>query len=235
MKNIRIGITDCNRYADYEKWMKNEEGVEVIKLGYMEKNLHEVENCDGIVLSGGEDIHPVLYDKPEYLNYCHLQNMDKKRDEFEWKVLQYSQDKKLPVLGICRGLQLANIFYKGTLIPENMAFGKEDHSKFNENLDRYHPVQVRPETMLHRIVGTDTGQINSAHHQSIDVLGQGLAVNSFSEDGVIEGLESTDPERNPFLLLVQWHPERMSDRQSVFSFNIKRSFLDAVRKKIIKD
>src|SRR5688500_11890614 len=103
MKKIRIGITDCNRYTDYEKWMKNEEGVEVIRLGYMENNLQEVENCDDIVLPGEEDIQPALYKKQEYLNYCNLQNMDKKRDEFEWKPLQNSQEKKPPVLGTCRG------------------------------------------------------------------------------------------------------------------------------------
>lgn len=234
MKKITIGITDCARYAEYERWMKIEPGVEIIRLGYMENNLYELEKCDGIILSGGEDIHPSLYHKPEYIDYCHADNMDIKRDEFEWEALHSSQDKNLPVLGICRGLQLVNIFYKGTLIPEILDYGKEDHTKFNESHDRYHTVKVMPQTLLHKIVGTASGTVNSSHHQGIDKIGQGLTVNSFSEDGIIEGLERMDPGKSPFLLLVQWHPERMMDSQSPFSKNIKNRFLEAVRNENIK-
>ena len=73
------------------------------------------------------------------------------------------------------------------------------------------------------------GEINSAHHQSADKIGQGLTGNAASDDGVVEGLERVQQDGKPFLLLVQWHPERMSNLESNFSRNIKNKFLETVR------
>jgi putative glutamine amidotransferase len=229
MKKIVIGITDCSKYPNYEKWILNEPDVEVIRLSHKSNNLKEIEKCDGIVLSGGEDMHPRFYNKPEYMDYCH--EIDEQRDEFEWKVLEYTEHKKLPLLGICRGLQVANVFYGGTLVPDIPAFGKFNHSRFSDN-DRYHAVQVDANSELRKIVGAEMGEINSAHHQSADLVGKGLVVNSISPDGIIEGIERKEKNEQPFFQLVQWHPERMTDLQNPFSKNIKLSFLNAVRFKV---
>lgn len=226
MKNkITIGITDCGKFTNYEKWIAAEAGTTVIKLSHHTNNFNDLEKCDGIVLSGGEDLHPRYYNKKEYVEFCH--EIDEKRDEFEWKVMEYVEKNKLPLLGICRGLQVANVFFGGTLLPDIPSFGKFNHSKSAAG-DRYHEVLVDPNSQLQKIAGTSVGEINSAHHQSADLIGKGLVSNAISPDGVIEGLERTDKENQPFLLLVQWHPERMTDQQSKFSKNVKQRFLEAV-------
>ena len=224
--SITIGITDCSKYANYEQWIMAEAGVKVIKLSPAENNLKDIEKCDGIILSGGEDIHPRYYKKPEYVDYCG--EIDEARDAFEWRVLEYTEKKKLPLLGICRGLQVANVFYGGTLVPDIPAFGKFNHSKFPDK-DRYHMIRVDADSELRKIAGSETGEINSSHHQSADLIGKGLVANSFSPDGVVEGIERKEKTGKPFLQLVQWHPERMTDLLNPFSRNIKMSFLDAVR------
>jgi len=144
-------------------------------------------------------------------------------------VLEYSQQHQLPVLGICRGLQIANVFAGGTLLPDIVANGNADHTKLGEGSDRYHSVSIKENSLLQEIVGSKMGEINSAHHQSADKIGQGLTGNAASEDGVVEGLERVQQDGKPFLLLVQWHPERMSNLESNFSRNIKNKFLETVR------
>jgi len=224
-KKIVIGITDCSKYNNYEQWVKDEEGVQVIKLSYKDNNLVDVEKRDGVILSGGEDVHPRFYNKLEYLPYC--DEIDERRDEFELKVLEYTESKQIPLLGICRGLQVANVFFGGTLVPDIPAFGRFNHSKFPEK-DRYHTIQVDANSDLKKIAG-DIGEINSAHHQSAELVGKGLVSNAISPDGIIEGIERKNKTGKSFLQLVQWHPERMTDLQNPFSKNIKLSFLEAVR------
>lgn len=225
MKTLVIGITDCSKFPNYEKWILSEAGTHVIKLSHKENNLKDIERCDGIILSGGEDVHPRFYNKPEYLDYCN--EVDEQRDEFELKVLEYVEGNKLPLLGICRGLQVANVFYGGTLIPDIPAFGRFNHSRFSDN-DRYHAVQIDANSELRRIIGTEKGEANSAHHQSADLIGKDLVVNAISPDGIVEGIERKNVEGKPFFQLVQWHPERMLDLHNPFSVNVKLAFLKAV-------
>ena len=229
MKNIVIGITDCAKYLNYERWIRDQPGVEIIKLSYDENNFNDIERCNGIMLTGGNDINPRLYNQPEYLPYCDPKDIDEKRDEFEWKVMQHTEEKQLPVLGICRGLQFVNIFLGGTLVPDIPAFGKFNHDKFKEGYDRDHLVEVDKNSLLYKITGQEKGEINSAHHQSTDMPGYGLVVNALSPDGIIEGMERKEVDGKSYLMLVQWHPERMKDLESIFSKNIRHSFLDAVR------
>jgi putative glutamine amidotransferase len=226
MKKIIVGITDCSRYPNYEKWITDEPGVDVIRLSYRDNNFQDIKKCHGILLTGGEDVHPKFYNKPEYSNYC--EKIDEERDQFEKRVIEYSQEKELPVLGICRGLQIANVFFGGQLIPDILHFKNSNHTKDRDS-DKYHDVQVKKDSLLREIVGVEKGEINSAHHQSADKIGADLAINATSNDGIIEGLERKDAGGKPFLLLVQWHPERMKDQSSMFSKNIKKSFLQAVR------
>jgi putative glutamine amidotransferase len=228
-KKITIGITSCSKYENYEKWFTQDPSVEVIMLSWKNRNYEDIKKCEGIVLSGGEDVHPKFYNKPEFLPMLDPKDIIEARDEFELKVIEETMKSKLPLLGICRGLQIANVYFKGTLIPDLPAVGKDNHAK-EEGYDQRHELTVEPGTLLSRVVLAKQGEVNSAHHQAADKIGEGLKVNSISSNGVVEGLERKDPEGKPFLLLVQWHPERMKDADSTFSQNIREVFISEVRK-----
>jgi len=231
-KKLTIGVAAGRKYENYAKWLTQKPEVDIIKLGYEENNLDKVSLCKGILLTGGEDVHPRFYGKPTYVDQFRLDDLDEKRDEFEMKILAYAHKRRLPLLGICRGLQITNVFLGGTLVPDTMAFGRSDHRKMQEGNDRTHPIWLPEGTLLGSIVGTTRGEVNSAHHQSIELLGEGLAMNSVAPDGILEGAEIRDQDQHPFLMLVQWHPERMPDQSSPFSKNIRDSFLDAVAKAV---
>lgn len=232
MKNIVIGISEGSKYFNYENWFKDEPGVEIIKLSYQLDNFNDVEKCNGIILSGGNDINPRLYNQPDFLAYVNPKDIDEKRDEFEWQIIKYTQENQKPLLGICRGLQIVNVYFGGTLVPDIPAFGKFNHGKFKEGDDRKHLVNIDPNSALYKIISEEKGEVNSAHHQSVDMPGFDLVVNALSPDGIIEGIERREPEGKSFLMLVQWHPERMENQESRFAKSIKHNFIDTVRQTI---
>jgi putative glutamine amidotransferase len=223
-----IGVLDCSKYDAYANWIATDANVEVVKLGYALDNFLDIHKCDGILLTGGEDVHPKFYNKMEYLPLCHEYDMDERRDEFELKVIDYIQKNQLPLLGICRGLQITNVYFGGTLIPDIPTNGKPDHSKLND-IDRYHQIKTNAGSQLFDIVGKEEGEVNSAHHQSADRIGTGLKVCATSSDGIIEALEREQPDSKSFLMLVQWHPERMIDQQNPFTKKIKHAFLESIK------
>ncbi len=227
---ITIGITDCGeKHQIYEKWiLYRNDNIEIIKLGYRQGNLEEISKCDGILLTGGEDVHPRFYNKPENLPLCNPDFIDEQRDEFEWKVCEYVFDNKIPLLGICRGLQFVNVFLGGTLIADIPSIGKNNHSKYYEGKDRYHQIAVFPESDLAKIVGVNAGIINSAHHQSVDLPASNLVVNALSEDGIVEGVEWEKPNDHS-MTLVQWHPERIEDFENPFNRRIREVFIEAAK------
>lgn len=226
---IIIGVIDCSKFSIYRDWVLSyDHRVEVIQLGYKLDNFEEIKNCQGIVLTGGEDVHPRFYNRSEYYPYCHADDVDERRDEFEFKVLAYTEENHIPVLGICRGIQVGNVFFGGTLIPDIATWGKFDHSKMPDKSDRYHDILINPSSWLKQIVQTDHGLVNSNHHQSTDQIGKGLVVSARSPDGIAEAIERLEPAGKSFLLLVQWHPERLNDQQSVFSKNLHIAFIDAI-------
>jgi putative glutamine amidotransferase len=241
---MKIGITDCGaKYPIYERWILSQSAVggvsniETVRLSYQLNNLEEIKQCDGIVLTGGEDIHPKYYGKTagdvsQALNLCNPDFMDEPRDEFEWKVCEYIFEKKLPVLGICRGLQLVNVFLGGTLIFDIPSVGKSEHSKLYEGQDRYHAVEILHDSELSKITNIVFGEINSAHHQSAKLIAKSLKINALSEDGIVEGLEFKT-KNEQFLMLVQWHPERIINAEyNCFSYKIRQSFIEHIKSKI---
>ena len=237
---MKIGITDCGaKYPIYERWILSQSptsgvsNIETVRLSYKENNFEQIKQCDGIVLTGGEDIHPKYYGKPEAINLCNSDFMDEQRDEFEWKVCEYIFEKKLPVLGICRGLQLVNVFLGGTLISDIPSVGKSDHSKFHEGQDRYHAVEVLHDSELSKITNIVFGEINSAHHQSADFIAKSLKINALSDDRIVEGLEWKDSNLEHYMMLVQWHPERIINaEENNFSYKIRQSFIENIQSKI---
>ena len=220
---MKIGLTFSeSNYANYPRWIKETDStIEIIELSYEVNNLQDVALCDAIIFTGGIDMDPIK--KVAYANAPKEFNLA--RDRFEMAVLAKALDKKKPILGICRGLQLINVYWGGSLHLDN----GEDKNKIHrrESEDKIHRIQVEKDSLFYSIVQQEFGNVNSAHHQSIDVLGLGLKAVAHSEDGVIEVIESANPDEQ-FLLAVQWHPERMEDLESPFSKNILRALLEKI-------
>lgn len=224
--SIRIGITEtATNYAFYPEWIKGaDENIEIIELSFTRGNTQDVSQCDGVVLSGGVDIHPGFHCSNYSLHYPFAPDeFSVKRDEFELAVLEKALGLKIPVLGICRGLQLINSYFMGSL---NLDNGELNATHKKETKDKKHSVHVEEGTLLYSIVKHKKGVINSAHHQSINKLGDGLKVSARAEDGIIEAIEYATL-KNHFLLAVQWHPERIEDAENPFAQNIREAFLNA--------
>jgi putative glutamine amidotransferase len=226
---LRIGITDCGKFDNYRRWMEMEVGVEVVKLSFHMQNASDLDSCAGILFSGGEDLHPKLYGKPEFVKEYGLKEIIPARDHFEYGMIEKAFDQKKPVLGICRGLQLINVYLGGNLVPDiHTLFHSTAHGKVN-GLDQTHFIRVEPDTMLHDICGQELGIVNSAHHQSADQPAGTLKISAFSEPSIVEAMEWKEKVNKSWLLMVQWHPERMSDLSSPFSTFVKAAFLEACR------
>jgi putative glutamine amidotransferase len=159
---------------------------------------------DGLVLSGGEDVAPERYGAPAHPA---LGSVDPVRDAFEIELFRDARERELPVLAICRGIQLVNVALGGSLwqdIPSERP-GALPHTQPGSRDDRTHPVKVVPGTCLARAIGATRLEVNSFHHQSIRDLAPGLLVSASAPDGEIEAAESRPGD--PWLLAVQWHPE----------------------------
>ena len=227
MKRIGVTTSDTN-FQNYPNWISGE-GVEVVQLSYTEKNIQDFDSCDGFVLTGGIDIHPAFYQN-DRVDYPNTTVFNESRDLFEMQVFEYARQQNKPVLAICRGLQLVNIALGGNLIQDLQENGFTNHRKGPDG-DREHKIEVHAGTLLAQIAGVQHGFVNSAHHQGLDQIADGLKVSAFSEDGVVEAIEYKDANK-PFLLAVQWHPERIQIPSSnlAFSQNIRSAFIDAMLK-----
>jgi putative glutamine amidotransferase len=232
MKNkIRVGIADCGKYENYRRWIEATGDAEAVKLSYLLGNAEEIGGCDGLVLSGGEDVQPELYGKPEYVKEYGLKEIIPERDQCEFVLIRKALELGKPLLGICRGLQVANVYLGGSLIPDIPSLL---HSGFHSKIagvDQRHQIAIEPGSLLGQVSGVDAGEVNSAHHQSADRIAKGLKVTAFADSGIVEAMEWAEPEGRSWLLLVQWHPERMEDQDSPLSFRVRKAFLEVVEQK----
>lgn len=234
----KIGITYTRTNFDYyPAWFTKEDDVELVILSFEEDNEEDIYQCDGFVLTGGVDIDPSLYGgDDDYPN--RPAEFEPDRDAFEAKVYRYAKEKRLPVLGICRGFQLIHVLEGGGLeqdLEELNAFHK------SEGKDKQHIIGIAEGSMLHQITGQLSGMVNSAHHQWVGLSSMGIAMsaarvreNAWWKDGdafIYEGFEQYDRFTDPFLLCVQWHPERMPDKETnPLSYRIREYFIEEVKK-----
>jgi acyl-CoA reductase-like NAD-dependent aldehyde dehydrogenase/gamma-glutamyl-gamma-aminobutyrate hydrolase PuuD len=232
-KRIGISYTKTN-FHYYWNWLTRDDlkdDVELVELSFEKMNTGAIATCDGFILTGGVDIEPSLYDDNSSYDNA-PDSFQLERDLFEKEIFEYSQLYRLPLLGICRGMQLVNTLLGGKLI-QDLGEHNEIHKK--EKADKQHKVEVEARSLMNEIVNETAGFVNSAHHQAIhkNELGENLRPNAFScsEDETIEGLEFEDKSDRGFMLCVQWHPERMEGKdESPFSKNIKERFLEEIRK-----
>ncbi|MFL2661048.1 MAG: gamma-glutamyl-gamma-aminobutyrate hydrolase family protein [Alphaproteobacteria bacterium] len=183
---------------------------------------------NGLVITGGDfDIDPKLYGDKKTSSKV---SMKKDRTEFEFKIASQALKKKIPILGICGGQQLINVMLGGTLIqhiPDS--FNTEiNHEQKNPRDQGSHSVTIKKKSKLFQIVKNTTMFVNSAHHQAVDKLGKNLIASAFSDDGIIEGIETTT---NNYCLGVQWHPEFLIDKSDIKIF---KSLVTSAKKRIEK-
>lgn len=233
---MNIGITYTGNEAKhqfYVDWIKQHDAdIQVITLYPEKNNISDLVKCQGVVLSGGVDIHPEYFNAE--LNYANAPDTFKKqRDDFEFAIFEKAKNT-MPVLGICRGLQLVNVAQGGTLIQDLNNLNPYHRTLDSLKEDKVHGVVVMENTLLSGIVQNELkGKVTSAHHQAIDVLGKGLMINAVSiDDNIIEGIEWEDKTHKPFMLCVQWHPERMfriNEGNAALSMGIRNAFVNAAK------
>jgi putative glutamine amidotransferase len=231
---MKIGLTrteNPEKHQYYIDWLKENEDIEIVTLSANDNNLNEINDCDALILSGGTDIHPEFYGGS--LHYPKSpESWNSKRDLFELSLLQSALDQSKPVLGICRGLQLINVAFKGTLV-QNL--GVELNKIHEGNPDKSHTVNIEEGSLLHEIADCKKSEVNSAHHQSVDRPGEELTISAWSDEGVVEAVEWKYPAGKSFLLAMQWHPERMFKfnlENSSLSKTIRDRFISAIKKSI---
>ncbi|MBI3259048.1 MAG: gamma-glutamyl-gamma-aminobutyrate hydrolase family protein [Ignavibacteriae bacterium] len=224
---MKIAISRASgtaKYALYAHWLRLvEPSIEIIDLfvepEQAEKNLME---CSGLILTGGPDVNPEKYGKAERHDECFI---DEDRDSLEFPIFEKARELKLPILGICRGAQLINVALWGTLFVDIHTDHPSDiHHQSNMQGDSSHKIDVVAGSLLKKITKTSEGEVNSAHHQAIEYLSEHLRTSAESPDGMIEAFEWNEPTGKPFLLGVQWHPERL-EFDNVFSHRIAEHFI----------
>ena len=167
------------------------------------------EDYDGILFTGGEDVDPSFYGEEKQHENVHDH---RPRDEFEFSLLERALARRAPILGICRGVQMINVKFGGTLYQDMKedAEPQFEHRQTDAGKSRQEPTHsvlvTDAESSLGSIV-QGACRVNSLHHQAVKRVGRGLKVTARSEDGFVEAVESA--EEYPFLMAVQWHPEEM--------------------------
>jgi putative glutamine amidotransferase len=197
-KRVLIPFRHLNKLKPYEEAARAAGLDPVSKL--TEEPLR-VDDVAGVLLMGGTDVDPQLYGQeagPE------TDRPDRERDEIELDVIDQAIKQDLPILAICRGLQILNVYHGGTLI-QHLASSERHHPENGDRAAPVHEVIIEANSLLARIAGTARWSVNSRHHQAADSVGANLNVSARDpDDRTIEGLERRDRR---FVLAVQWHPE----------------------------
>jgi len=210
-KENKLKIAVSKASPNYILWLKKANpDAQIINLFALKKNvaLEVLGNCDGLLLTGGEDVYPGWYGKESESGRCSGFNLS--RDSLEITVLSRAMELKMPVFGICRGHQLLNVYLGGKLIIDIPTdYGQGVTHMCRDYLHCTHEVYVQRNSYLYQLLGIDSAMVTTNHHQAVDILSPLLTVSARSSDGLIEGMEWLNPEGKNFLMGVQWHPERM--------------------------
>ena len=192
-KRVAVTFNELDRVITYEEALI-EVGLEPVR------NPDSLDGLAGLLLTGGTDVNPALYNQAPHPK---TEQPDDARDALEVRLLKQALEVNLPVLAICRGLQLFNVVHGGTLI-QHLDEGNHERRPGQPVSVDAHTAAVAPGTALASILGSGDIPVNSRHHQAIGVVGDGLRVSAVSDDNVIEAVERPD---RAYAVAVQWHPE----------------------------
>ena len=226
-----ILISKSNAEKTYEKWLLRQD-PELRFVNMYNVPADSVANflakADGFLMTGGEDIYPARYGKEKDTVDCG--EFDLRRDSLEFRLLDAAFRRKKPVFGVCRGLQLINVYLGGSLIVDIPSSHLGTKVQHREDGPVSHSVQVYAGSELKQISASDSGLVLSNHHQGIEFLGKGLQPMAGTKDGLIEAITQIGKPRLPFLMAVQWHPERM-DAENKLSAPLAAAFIKACNMK----
>ena len=230
MRTVRVGVTPTLGKIDPAQHAPTSEmvhtmvssGMEPVVLDYPmneQELLPVLETLDGIIFAGGPDVHPRHFgQEPD----PHLGTVLEDRDELELFLMKWVSGRKLPILGVCRGMQLINVALGGTLHQDVVHHMNIIHRQ-SDGMLYWHDIVFEGDSMLRQLVPSDRYPVNSYHHQAVDALGDGLVPTAYNPDGLVEAMERP---ASRFLMAVQWHPE-VSYFKDSFSRKIFARFLQA--------
>ncbi len=184
-----------------------------------------VSRIDGLFLTGGPDISPRLFGEEPKVG---IREMDYDKDLMELELVREAERAGMPILGICRGIQLISVAFGGTLYQDIFTQVSDclDHNQKAAKRVNTHTIKVTKTSKLFKIVGAETVWVNSNHHQAVKDLPPGFVTSAVANDGIVEGIERPD---YPFLIGVQWHPEGTWAHDEV-SRNIFAALVEAARR-----
>ena len=229
--NGQIRVALSKSFPTYEAWLRKADPSVVIVNMYGLRPadaLKMLGSCSGLLLTGGEDVDPASYGKLNELQKC--EEIDKYRDTLEFSLISRAKDLGMPVFGICRGEQILNVAMGGTLITDIPSFIGTDvlHRSSDDPKGCLHIVNIDKKSLLYSILGIANDTVNSYHHQAIDRVAPGFKVSARSSNGVAESLERISPEGQPFMMAVQWHPEK-STQKSELSAPLAQYFMSHIK------
>ncbi len=253
-KMIKLGVTACFMYPDVNRatfghktltYLEHDMGRFLSRPGVMPILLPDVPfneleqylmEMDGFVFQGGADVSPKSYDE-EMIEGGRWPG-DYHRDQYELKIMDWAFKNKKPVLAICRGFQLVNVYFGGTLYQDlKIETNTEIEHRNAELYDRIiHEIECPPDSLLQVIYGNNHFTVNSVHHQGIKVLGKDLVIDALCpQDKLIEAFHYKNMDEH-FIIGVQWHPEfsHTAKDKVVNPGPIYEYFLKDLRKKIKK-
>ena len=218
-----IAIARCAKLTDYEESIRRAGGEPWIVASGSNAPADVIQAADGLVLAGGGDVNPALFSEAPHSTFGAAESG---RDDYEIELIRLAVERDIPLLAICRGIQVLNVARGGTLVQDipTQLPGAIEHTLAvppHASFDIAHEIWIEKESLLSRIASDsveprDTCDVNSRHHQAVNALGHSLVATATAPDGVIEAIE--DPGLR-FCLGVQWHPEnfyRTGEFRSLF-------------------
>lgn len=183
-----------------------------------------LEKLDGLLFTGGVDVHPHYFHEEPHI---HLGEIMQERDEVEMALLKGAVEKKVPILGICRGIQMLNVAMGGTLYQDIQSQYEQTailHSQKAARKEPTHYVHIKKESKLYNIIGEEKIRVNSFHHQALKEVPEMFEITARASDNIIEAIELKD---YPYCLGVQWHPEEMAVAHDDSAKQLFKSFIEA--------